>query len=194
MAKINMTGKDLLLLLLYAPGTTRKSNEPIRGRTRLMKLIFIFEREIYKVFEFDRIIAEDNLPGFLKYYFGPFSHDVFNDIEFFKQIRFIQVTTDEKSDVTPEEEEEYRWWEDNISLPINDISQYTEEIFELSDKGMKYVETEKLYASLSEKQRNILQEYKKKFNSAPLYAILQYVYKKYPEMAERSKIKDKYSY
>ena len=34
--------KDILLLLLYSPGVTEKYNEPIKGRTRILKMLFIF--------------------------------------------------------------------------------------------------------------------------------------------------------
>ena len=36
--------KDILLLLLYSPGVTEQINEPIKGRTRILKILFIFKK------------------------------------------------------------------------------------------------------------------------------------------------------
>ena len=38
--------KDLLMALLYAKGHTGKQCEPIIGKTRLMKMVFLFDEEI----------------------------------------------------------------------------------------------------------------------------------------------------
>lgn len=43
-------GKDLLLAFLYAEGKGRQCNEVICGRTRLEKMMFIFEKELSKDF------------------------------------------------------------------------------------------------------------------------------------------------
>ncbi len=40
---MKLTGKKLLLLLLYSPINGKKYNVPITGRTRLMKMVFLFE-------------------------------------------------------------------------------------------------------------------------------------------------------
>ena len=44
MPKLN-NRKDILLLLLYSPGKTGKFNEPIVGKTRLIKMLFLFKKE-----------------------------------------------------------------------------------------------------------------------------------------------------
>jgi hypothetical protein len=43
-AKIN-NRRDVLLLLLYSPGKRGAINEPIVGRTRLVKMLFLFSKE-----------------------------------------------------------------------------------------------------------------------------------------------------
>ena len=35
---------DLLIALLYAPGRTGAANEPIEGRTRIQKLLFLLQQ------------------------------------------------------------------------------------------------------------------------------------------------------
>jgi len=38
--------RDILLLLLYSPGVSSQVNEPIAGRTRLVKMLFLFKKEL----------------------------------------------------------------------------------------------------------------------------------------------------
>lgn len=49
MTKIK-SAKDLIMLLLYAKGHKGVEGEAVVGRTRLMKMIFLFDKEIRKQF------------------------------------------------------------------------------------------------------------------------------------------------
>ena len=84
MEKNQMSSKDLLLCFLYSPGLTEKVNEPILGRTKLTKMMFLFEKEIYNQFFIDAI--DISLPDFRPYHFGPFSNQLFEDLSFFQSI------------------------------------------------------------------------------------------------------------
>ena len=195
MAKKGPTsGRDILLLLLYVPGATGEFNEPIRGRTRLMKFLFIFEREIWQAYRFDRSIEKVAMPEFYPWNFGPFSKDVFDDVEFFVRIGMIEVSGGGEQEATLEEAEEFAWWQSTTAVGESsegeEYSDYTDEVFQLSDLGKGFIEDARLYESLSENQRAILSEYKRRFNDTPLYAILRYVYDKYPEMTDKSQIRD----
>ncbi len=186
------SGRDILLLFLYVPGVTGEENEPISGRTRLMKMMFIFEREVYKKFRFEKTIEEGDLPDFRPWRYGPFSKDVFDYVEFFKRIGFVEVAETPGDEAAVEDAEEYGQWVDEIALDEEtdtaDYSDYTEESFRLTDRGAGYVKESGLFENLSENQRSALSEYKVRFNGASLYAILQYVYKKYPDMTAKSEI------
>ena len=46
MNKKDITSKDLLLCFLYSPGMDIITNEPIIGRTKLTKMMYLFEKEI----------------------------------------------------------------------------------------------------------------------------------------------------
>jgi hypothetical protein len=46
MNKKKMSGKDFLLALLYCPGKDSAENEPVIGRTKLTKMVFLFEKEL----------------------------------------------------------------------------------------------------------------------------------------------------
>ena len=67
------SSKDLLLLFLYAKGRTGKSCEPIVGKTRLVKMAFLFQKEILHKFNLDAQIDESAMPEFKGHNFGPFS-------------------------------------------------------------------------------------------------------------------------
>ena len=76
------SSKEIILLLLYAKGKTNKLFEPIKGRTRLMKMIFLFKEELQKAFNKNSVIDFSLLSDFSAYDFGPFSFEVLNDIDF----------------------------------------------------------------------------------------------------------------
>lgn len=194
MQKKELKAKDLLLTLLYLPGVSSDYNEPIDGRTRLTKMFFLFEKELYR--NFDKKIT--NMPEFFAYKYGPFSKDLLDDIRFFCNIGFI-IEEPLEEDMTEPEIHEYCF---DI---INDIGYGEEEEYvntcnfgpkkemrySLTKKGERYVK-ENLIDMFSEEQKDLLQNFKRKINELPLDAIIEYVYKKYPDSAEKSNIKEKY--
>lgn len=193
MDKRNLNGKDLLLAILYCPGVNRKKNEPIIGRTKLTKMIFLFEKEIYK--KFFKEIEITNLPNFEPYYFGPFSKDVFDDLKFFISIGLINTSkTDIQVASTDKFESEAIIDEENMGEWVNATFNSNEEVelkYFLSKKGEQYVE-EKLWSHFSEQQQKNLQLFKAKINTITLDALLRYVYNKYPEYTTKSIIANKY--
>ncbi len=179
--------KDILLLLLFSPGSSGQINEPITGRTRLVKMLFLFRKEIWKQFKGNIPLTEDNLYEFFPWNFGPFSSQIYDDITFFILRGFIEVTL-VKDDVLTESAEEWNFW-----LRTNgddaEISEYQEEEFRLSSpKGIDFAQG--LYSSLSENQKKILFEFKTRIVSTPLRALLRYVYRQYPDQTEKSRIKN----
>ncbi|MDR0909725.1 MAG: hypothetical protein LBM77_08155 [Spirochaetaceae bacterium] len=88
MNKANMDGKDFLLTLLYCPGITNTTNEPIEGRTKLTKAVFLFEEEIEKDF-FNSTMLLSPMFQFEPYNYGPYSQKLFDDLKFFLSIEFI---------------------------------------------------------------------------------------------------------
>lgn len=84
MEKKDLSSKDLLLSFLYSPGIEAKINEPITGRTKLTKMMYLFEKQLYSQF-FEESI-QIKLPDFEPYFFGPFSKQLFEDLAFLKQL------------------------------------------------------------------------------------------------------------
>lgn len=81
-----LTGADYLLLLLYLNNHT-----PICGAVRLTKMMFLFKKEISEALK-KKNIECGKLPEFIPYNFGPFSKDVYEQVELFSNIGFIKVT------------------------------------------------------------------------------------------------------
>jgi hypothetical protein len=193
MDKKQINSKDLLLCFFYSPGQKREHNEPIIGRTKLTKMMFLFEKEIYSQFFKDEI--EIDLPEFKPYYFGPFSKQLFDDLAFFESIGMIKAT-DTVIPISPvdkvESEEAY---DVGIVDEFAESSFDSDEIFEceysLASSGLRYVE-DKVWGLLSQKQKEKLQAFKSQINKISLDALLRYVYNKYPEETTQSKIANKY--
>lgn len=101
--------KDVLLLLLYSPGRTDSPNEPIDGRTRLTKMLFLFKEEAFKAFRAGTSINEENFYQFFPWNFGPFSRDVYDDLTFFELRGFIEKGESEE-ETLPEAAAEWDRW------------------------------------------------------------------------------------
>lgn len=185
------SGKHILLLLLYAPGKTDTTNEPVVGRTRMIKMMFLFEKEISDNFFEDTDIELVSFPDFYPWNYGPFSKDVYNHIEFFINNGFIE-NEPLKYEMDEAESQEYENWMEDYTLEDEDTalsSIHEVESFKLTLKGKNFVE-EKLYKQLTENQKEILSEFKERINSADLKAIMRYTYVNYSEFTEESQIKD----
>lgn len=180
--------KDLLLLLLYSPSRSEGINEPIVGRTRLVKMLFLFKRELLPLFEKGTDLTEENFYEFFPWNFGPFSSQVYDDLTFFTLRGFIS-TTSAQEETLPEAMAEWEKWlaQSGSSSSPDDSGEYEEEAITLTDPGVAF--TKPLFDSLTATQKNALKEFKAKLSSAPLRAILKYVYTKYEETTAKSQIK-----
>ncbi len=188
--KIN-NRRDILLLLLYSPGVTKQVNEPVKGRTRILKMLFIFKEEALKYFKKNTDIAEDKFYEYFPWKFGPFSSQVYDDITFFLLRGFI-TSQDSEGDILPEAISEERYGQfisgGHPSEAQNMYQEFVEEKFLLTEKGEKFTR-DKLYSALSQSQKTLLINFKKKMNTASLKAILNYVYEMYPDMTKKSQLR-----
>jgi uncharacterized protein YwgA len=181
--------KDVLLLLLYSPGCTAEINEPIVGRTRLAKMLFLFSREAMKHFRAGTSITEENFYKFFPWKFGPYSREVFDDLEFFRLRGFIDPKEADE-DALPESAAEWQAWLSTSGVDPDDgrVTEFTEQVYELNAKGLAF--TSRLYESLSPEQRKLLKAFKRKTTSTPLRALLKYVYENYRDQTTESEIRD----
>ena len=102
--------KDILLLLLYSAGVTNQINEPIKGRTRILKMLFIFKEEVLKYFKKNTGINDENFYEYFPWNFGPFSSQVYDDITFFLLRGFI-ITKYTNEEALPEAASEEKYWQ-----------------------------------------------------------------------------------
>jgi uncharacterized protein YwgA len=188
MAAINNC-KDILMLLLYAKGQKGQPYEPIVGKTRLMKMVFLFDEEIRRSFNLNKVVPDSALPEFEAYNYGPYSAEVYSDLEFLVELGMIEVTSLDDTERLPEEIAEYEYWQ-ATSNADEDEGVQTQEQFSLTALGRKFVE-KKLLTALNKEQVSALDEFKRRCTAADLRTLLNYVYSKYPKMADRSKIRDK---
>ncbi|MBU7047751.1 MAG: hypothetical protein HXS54_15050 [Theionarchaea archaeon] len=179
------SGMDVLLLLLYAKGATNKVNEPIRGITRLEKLIYLLNQEG----GFHKYISDYH---FEPYDFGPFSNELWDDIETLKDgslglvetqevpsFHFIEISDAEKA----MEEEESELKEEVLDARGEKMM----EIYRLTERGK--IVAEQLFKELTPEEQRILEKTKREFNLISLFELIRYVYLKYPESTAYSKIR-----
>lgn len=186
MGKPVASSKDLLLLLLYARGAKGEIAEPIVGRTRLMKMVFLFDKELRTEFVVGKAVDASAIPTFEAYDYGPYSAAVFVDLEFFVGLGFIRVTP-AGEEVPEEERAEYEHWgaADDGGEEGAGLQQ-----FALSPIGRRFVESGRA-GELSPEQQRVLDEFKARCTKTSLQALLRYVYSKYPETTTNSKIRDR---
>lgn len=186
MVNKKLNGADFLLLLLYL-----NEKSPIYGAIRLIKMMFLFNEEISK--QLKTVGLECSTPPkFYAYNYGPFSKDVYEQIELFKGIGFVKTTNINAKEEMAEVDD---WEEDTF---VDEMSQQDDVVlnrdgkymkYEIAATGSKYVE-EKILCDISDAQKDLLTRFKLKIISQSPKQILKYVYKKYPQYTENSLIKD----
>jgi uncharacterized protein YwgA len=188
MSKIK-SSKDIIMLLLYTPGRTGKVCESIEGQTRLMKMVFLFKKELAG--KLDKIIDVSALPSFEAYDFGPFSAEVYNDLEFLVNNDFVTVKRTSGEKLSEEERKELEYWHATQSSSDEEPSEYVGRKFALTELGKSFVEEELIHdAGIVPSQLSILTEFKKRCVEASLRSLLRYVYTRYENMTTKSKIKE----
>lgn len=137
-----MTGADYLLLLLYLDNCSA-----INGAIRITKMMFLFNMEIAPVLKKKGVsIRDEDLPKFSAYNYGPFSKDVYEQVELFQSIGFIKVknlyATEEMSEVDDWEESafETEFSEGSCQYSSNQDGKFMQ--YKLLNLGKKYVESE----------------------------------------------------
>jgi uncharacterized protein YwgA len=178
--------KDLLLLLLFSPGSSGEEAEPIDGRTRLMKLLFLLQFQAdYPV---DKILEAKSKYEFQAYHYGPFTKDVYNDLEFLENVGLIEVNSKGIAGPADQNEEEKLVEDTAIGEDSEDTTfEFKEEMYKLTPRGLEFVR-KNLSPTTPEDLLRIIRELKGKFASLPLTSLLRYVYSNYPDYAKKSKL------
>lgn len=168
------TGLDVVLLLLYAPGTSGEACEPVRGITRLQKLLFLlwkeggFREDIPKLYNFEA------------YDFGPCVDDLYDDLEFAEDIELISIQEVPSGNEFEGGDEDAFLGDFGFKL----VKRATRRDFALTEAGQEAAK--EVYDNLDAERRRRLDQTKRRFNSMPFFDLLRYVYHKYPAFAKKS--------
>jgi uncharacterized protein YwgA len=155
------TESDLAFLLFnYA--------DEVEGITRLQKLLFLLQEET----EFTEIHEKVEIE-FKPYKYGPFSEQVYDELEFLLSMDAIEEVEAEGAD-------KYRDSEDDRD--------HTNKRFVLTDRGKTI--SEDVNRMLDEDVQDEFDEVIDEYLEMPLEDLLEYVYRQYPEYTTKSEIKE----
>lgn len=168
------TGLDVVLALLYAPGTSGSEGEPVCGITRLQKLLFLLWKE-GKIYE-----DLPNLYNFKAYDFGPCIDDLYDDLDFAEDIELISIQEVPSGNEFEGGDEDAFLADFGFRL----VKRVTRKDFALTNAGQEAAK--EIYDNLDAQRRQRLDQIKRRFNSMPFFDLLRYVYRKYPKFAKKS--------
>jgi uncharacterized protein len=173
-ASVIESGVDVLMALLYAPGASGRINEPIKGITRLQKLLFLLWKEgrFYETLQ--------DLYNFKAYDFGPCMDDLYDDLEFVQEMGLVNVEEVPSGN-------EYEGGDEDAFLRdfgFKLIKKETRRDFRLTESGCQAGKD--LFDSLSAEDQDRVRKIKTKYNNMSFWSLLRYVYKKYPTFAKKS--------
>lgn len=183
--------KQMILLLIGLTEDSASSKQKLGGITRIQKLLFLLEKEL-------GIVPSNSSFGFINYKKGPYSRELYDDLELLENLGFIQsvVTGDQVED---EEETTSFTFEELIygkasspSLEYEDGIQgdlYESKAYHLTSKGLLKVQ-DLLSGSDLNITINGIRRIKSQFSNLSLSDLLYYVYTKYPETTTESDIKE----
>lgn len=136
-----------------------RDEEPIEGRTRLQKMVFVIQQNLIESGEFH----EDQLYEFFPYDYGPFSKELAEDID-----SMIEEGLLEENSIEFDEEGNIKY------------------LYSVKEDGERAVERERKEHEY-ENIFNLAKEVKRRFNeNLSLPEVIDEVYEEYPRYAENS--------
>jgi uncharacterized protein len=179
----NDIDREDILLLIFDAYARRLGRKVFNGATRLEKLIFLLSRDTPMANSFD----------FRAYKFGPYSKAVYEAADFLRQVNLVDVTDRPLySHFLAEEEEQLALdtdAEQGLDAPNEEAPVTTghERQFSLTPNGEKVANSlREQWSREHPKDLAALDNVVERFGSLPLNQLIRYVYKRYPDMAERS--------
>lgn len=173
---MSLVGSDLVLLMLAAPTRVAAAAGRINGITRLEKLLYLADRET----EVSAAVQAEELV-FKPYDYGPFSKEVYEAAELLEQAELVR----EERQVSGQSVDSL---EDVEVTGASEADEYVTRCFVLTDNGRAVAD---LLGQQHPEVVRALSEVKDRYAARSLAALIQYVYRTYPESAVNSKIKDR---
>lgn len=149
-----MHRKLLPLALMYA-----NDRQPIEGRTRLQKMVFLLQKELEKS---DRKGVMGERYEFIPYDYGPFSKELYDDLDELIDDQFVD-----------DEEEELQ-------------SGKVKYIYEIEEEGQELVNSQSVEWEEVRAVLEFAREIKEEYNEMLLSELIELVYSDYPDYAEKS--------
>ena len=205
--------KLVILYLLDAPDQPGSESQPIRGTTRLQKLIFLLNERLSN--QLDDAIWDLDI-AYVPEKYGPADLDLYKDLDFLVAAGHIDmghsVQTQEEPTfenlliehdavlALPEEIEEEELSFEYLMAPSSSETVQTEapveKLYRITPKGQHLIS--RLEKDLVENQRAQLlqvreacQTIRHEFGSWPLKRLLEHVYKNFPDMITESTIRNR---
>lgn len=133
--------------------------DPIEGRTRLQKMVFVIQQELIESGE----LREDQLYEFFAYDYGPFSKELAEDID-----RMIDDDLLDEDDIEYDDEGNVKY------------------LYTVEDAGKDILRSEK-DEEVADEVIDLARHVKRRFNEdLSLPEVIDEVYEEYPEYAENS--------
>jgi len=146
--------RKLLPLALMHVG----DGEPIEGRTRLQKLVFLMQKRLEELGE-DPLQSDDY--EFIAYDYGPFSKELYDDID---ETIARNMVEDREEDLG----------EDKVKYD-----------YEIQENGKQWVR-EQLSEEQAHRVLELAEEIKDEYGDVSLSDLIEEVYSRYPKYAENS--------
>lgn len=176
--------KHVLLVMLGSPGATHVDNEPLIGRTRLQKLLFLAAQHL----------KGESLARFEAYDYGPFDEGIEPDLDFLAGEGLVDRSgsTSEWRRQDPDKELGADILDWVRSRP--ERHQPEGESYRLTQRGMEWVRRffeSPAFGTTEAKERlaRECQALKQKYGKVPLSDLVDFVYTEYPEFTKGSKIR-----
>jgi len=139
------------LLMLYTD-----NGSPIVGRLRLEKMIFLLDQTVRR----KRLHIADKLYDFRPYQYGPFSEEVYDDMELLKDLGLAHIK-----------------------------EKQGEQVFEITDKGKVLVERMLKERAIPSSLFSEVEDIKRRWNRTDLRSLIEYIYKNFKEYTQKSLIR-----
>lgn len=165
-------GPDLVLLLLGAPTRVTEAHRQIRGITRLEKLLFLADKE--------GDVQEGIMERleFVPYHYGPYSKEIYKAVELLEEANLLREVRTSDPDTVDDMEEVFTGATEEEAV---------ERRFRLTDDGTAVSD---LLGSKYPTLWKTMTSIKDSYAHMSLRQLIRYVYKRYPDYAERSRIRD----
>lgn len=168
---------DLLLVLLYAPGKSGSKGEPIEGITRLQKLVFLLQQGKGP----RSLVAQAQEYLYRPYRMGPYADQLNQDVDVLTALGLVRterlryLLTDDSDGP------------DSADEPTGIPKKVESLKYCLTSEGESA--GQELWASLTDRNRQEMSEFKTFFNQLSLRQLLIFVYESYPSFTTKSEIK-----